>query len=94
MTWERAKAASERGRSGLRLGIENAVEKMQGLTGLKLKETLGRNQAVVKAVEGKVSEVVAVAEKNVDEARGVVDKTVDGVKDSVDENVKEVNRVV
>ncbi|TFK65863.1 hypothetical protein BDN72DRAFT_962195 [Pluteus cervinus] len=66
MAWERLKESSKEGREKLAQGTENLVDKIQELTGLRLKENLGWGS--VKKVEGKVLEAVKAFEHKVEES--------------------------
>ena len=80
MTWEWVKEATKDGREGLGKGVEDVVGRIQEVTGLKVKETLGWGE-VVEKTEGKVKEVVKAVEDNVAEALSVVEKKVEIAKD-------------
>lgn len=82
MGWEMLKESTQNARAQVNKTALNAVEKIQGATGLKIKETLGLS-GEVKKVEVKVADVVIVSEKVANES--VVEKT-----PVVVETVKEV----
>jgi len=63
MAWERVKEATKDGRGQVDKAASVAVDKVQELTGLKLRETLGWQKELVKAVEEKVESVKLDAEK-------------------------------
>lgn len=80
MTWDMLKDKTEEGRDGVRRAVESAVTKAQGLTGLKLKETMGWGQQQVAVMEKKMDEVRVVAEKRLDEVSEVVSAKAEEVK--------------
>lgn len=88
MAWERLKEAAESGKDSVGLGTETALGKVQDLTGLKLRETLGWGKAIVeeKAHESKVPlevkahEAKAAAEKKVEELKADGQKKVEEIK--------------
>ena len=63
MAWERVKEATKDGRGQVDKAASVAVDKVQELTGLKLRETLGWQKELVKAVEEKVESVKLDVEK-------------------------------
>lgn len=81
MGWEMLKESTQNARAQVNQTAVKAVEKIQGATGLKIKETLGLSGEVKKEV--KVADVVIVTEKVADQP--VVEKT-----PVVIETVKEV----
>ena len=78
MTWERIKEATRDGRRWVNHGAEVAVDKVQDLTGLKLKETMGWTKAEIEKVEKKVLDVAKRVEEK--EIKLTLDKTLDEVK--------------
>lgn len=94
MTWERIKDATQDGRGWVNHGAEVAVDKVQEVTGLKLKETLGWAQANVQQVEAKVADVAKVVEEKAQETKVTLDKALDGAKDNADKKVEEVKKLV
>lgn len=85
MTRERVKEWTADSRSKVHKGAENSVEKLQNLTGLKLKEGLGYTQAKAEEVKG---EVVKAAE----EVRAKVGERTEEVKDEAKKEVEEVKK--
>ena len=79
MTWERIKDGAQNGRAWVNRGAENAVEKIQDVTGLKLRETFGWTQAVAQKAE-----VAKVVEEKVREVKDVSDRTIEETKHKVD----------
>jgi organizing structure protein 2 len=80
MTLERVKEWTREGREGVGRSMEGAVERVQGLTGLKLREGLGWG----KRFEGKVVEAVNAAEetmvKKLEAGKRVAEAKVDEAK--------------
>ncbi|KAJ3500001.1 hypothetical protein NLJ89_g9984 [Agrocybe chaxingu] len=74
MTWERIKDATKNGREKINRGAVVAVDKVQELTGLKLKETIGWQKAKVEEVKQSVEAVAVNAEKKVEEAEKKVEE--------------------
>jgi organizing structure protein 2 len=85
MAWERIKEATLNGRDQLSLGAVVAVEKIQEVTGLKLRETLG--------LEAKAIDVVDATERTVQEAKSAVEKKVEDVKVEIKEKAEDVKRL-
>lgn len=86
MAWERIKEATLNGRDQLSRGAVVTVEKIQEVTGLKLRETLG--------LEAKAIDVVVAAERTVQEAKSAVEKKVENVKVETKEKTEDVKRLV
>ncbi|KAL4254768.1 MICOS complex subunit [Abortiporus biennis] len=87
MTWERAKEATKNSRESLNETLVGLLERIQGATGLKLKETLvGAEKAKVEEKEAaqvvvqKVEETVQKVEETAQKAEEVVEKKVEEVK--------------
>ncbi|PPQ78563.1 hypothetical protein CVT25_011774 [Psilocybe cyanescens] len=93
MTWERVKEATKSGRERLDDGASSAVDKVQEVTGLKLKETLGWGKETAQEVVEIAKEAKAVVEKKVEEAEKLVEKDVEVVEKKV-EKKEEVKRLV
>ncbi|KAJ7155824.1 apolipo protein O-domain-containing protein [Mycena filopes] len=68
MGWDRVREGTERARNTISGGVLEAVEKVQGLTGLKIREAFG----VARAMEGKVERVI---EEKVADFEHKVEKT-------------------
>lgn len=77
MTWDRIKDATQDGRGWVNDKAEVVVEKLQEVTGLKLKETLGWAKAEVEIIENKALDMVRKVEEN--EIKVTLDKNLDGV---------------
>jgi len=80
MTWEMAKAATKDGREGVGKAAEGLVGRVQDVTGLKLRETLGWGENVVKKEEIIVSEVKEASDKKIEQANDAVDHKVEETK--------------
>lgn len=104
MAWERIKDATEGGRDWLNRRAENALDKAQESTGLKLRETLGWKdpQSAVPAPKGKIAQIVeqkveeakSVVEHNTEEAKVVVEAKVDEIVEKVEKKVEDIKRLV
>ncbi|KAJ7664117.1 apolipo protein O-domain-containing protein [Mycena rosella] len=68
MTWDRLSEGVEGGRARVREGVLAAVERLQGATGLKVREALG----VARSIEEKAEKVI---EEKIADFEGVVEKT-------------------
>lgn len=66
MAWERLKESTADARARVNTTALSGVERIQGATGLKIKETLGWGQQAAKKWERKVVEVAHVAEEEVE----------------------------
>jgi len=85
MAWEQMKEATLNGRDQLSRGAVGAVEKIQEVTGLKLRETLG--------LEAKAIDVVDATGRKVLEAKSAVEKKVEDVKVETREKAEDVKRL-
>ncbi|KAG7086009.1 hypothetical protein E1B28_003532 [Marasmius oreades] len=94
MTWERMKSATRDTRERVHLGVESGVEKVQEVTGLKLKETLGWGKRVSGEVEGRVVQAVHAVENKVEEVKVVTEKRVDEVVEKTEKKAEEVKKLV
>lgn len=74
MTWERIKDVSQNGRQWLNSGADVAVDKVQEVTGLKLKETFGWTQEGMQRVEAKTSDIAKAVEDKAAETKVSLDK--------------------
>ncbi|KAJ7215371.1 apolipo protein O-domain-containing protein [Mycena pura] len=72
VAWERLRAGTARGREAVRRGVLGALDKVQGATGLKLREAIG----VARAME---EQAAAVIEETVGDLQGVVEKKADDI---------------
>ena len=68
------------------LGVEVAVEKIQEVTGLKLRETLG--------LEAKAIDVVDATERTVQEAKSVVERKVEDMEIKTKGKKEDVKRLI
>ena len=66
MAWERVKEATKDGRGQVDKAASSVVDKVQELTGLKLRETLGWQKEKVESVKLDVEKKVHVEEKKVE----------------------------
>lgn len=89
MAWEMVRERTREGRDGLGRGVGGVVDRVQGATGLKIREALGVYNEK-KARGGVVEEV----KERAVEAANVVEKTVQEVKEVVLEKVEEVREAV
>ena len=97
MGWDMVKERTREWREAANKGVEGAVDKVQGATGLKIKEGLGLGQQVVRKVERRVVEVEKRVERKVEEkvaevvkpAEKVVEKIVDKVEEKLEPVVAE-----
>jgi organizing structure protein 2 len=84
MTWERVKDATASSREQLNRGAMSAVEKVQEVTGLKMKETFGWTSEKVANQKHEIADVVHDVKVAVDEkleaAENKVEKTLEEVK--------------
>jgi len=80
MTWNKVKDATASGREQLNRGAIVVVEKVQEVTGLKLRETLGWT---IEKVENQKQEIIKVVDEKLEVARNEVEKTVEEVKTHV-----------
>ncbi|KAF8153878.1 apolipo protein O-domain-containing protein [Crassisporium funariophilum] len=87
MSWEMMKEATKGGRDQVNRGAVVVVEKVQEVTGLKLRETLGW-------AEAKVEEKVVEAKKPVEAAKAAVDQKVENVAQKVENVEKKAERKV
>ncbi|KAG6816477.1 hypothetical protein H0H87_005764 [Tephrocybe sp. NHM501043] len=94
LTWERVKDASHNGQEWVSQGAVTAVEKVQEMTGLKLKETLGWSREEIRRVEATASEVTKIVEEKAAEAKVTVEKVVEEAKHKAVEKVEEIKRLV
>ncbi|KAF9259038.1 hypothetical protein L218DRAFT_964022 [Marasmius fiardii PR-910] len=94
MAWERLKEATANGRERLNTGVETSLEKIQELTGLKLRESLGFGKQVTKEVEGRVVQAVHAAADKYEDVKVVAEKKVEEVVDKVEKKAEEVKRLV
>ena len=83
MTWEKVKDATASSREQLNRGAMAAVAKVQEVTGLKLKETLGWTY---EKVEEQKQEFVKV----VDDVKTTIDEKLEAAEKMVEKNVEEV----
>ncbi|CCM06590.1 uncharacterized protein FIBRA_08868 [Fibroporia radiculosa] len=83
MTWERIKDATSNGRETLASSVESAIVRLEDVTGLKLKETLGWGQGVVRAAESQTKGAVQVVQQEANALTGVVAHAVEEVKEGV-----------
>ncbi|KAF8063973.1 apolipo protein O-domain-containing protein [Lyophyllum atratum] len=96
MTWERVKEKSQSGRQWVNKEAEVAVDKVQEVTGLKLKETLGWNlkQPAMERIEARTSEIAKAVEERAEETKAAVKKTAEEVKDQTATKMEEIKRLV
>jgi len=92
MTWERIKETSQHGRHWVNRRAEVAVDKVQEVTGLKLKETLGWNLKH----EGiqRVGEAASNIAKKAEDVKATLDERVEETKDQAMKKVEGVKRLV
>lgn len=99
MTWERVKEATQSGREQINRGTTVAIDKVQEVTGLKLKETLGwqEKQAEVlekaavltkEAIVEKVAEKVQQAEKTAQDAQRKILNEAEEIEKKAESKVK------
>ena len=98
MTWERIRDATKDGRATLGSGVENAVLKAQGATGLKLTEALGLGKGVsdkalvaAKEIVEQAKEIEHVIEEKLAEAKHQAEEHVEKV---VEKEETEIKRLV
>ncbi|EJF56807.1 hypothetical protein DICSQDRAFT_183610 [Dichomitus squalens LYAD-421 SS1] len=95
MTWERVKDATRNSRETVSDSVAALLGKIEGASGLKLRETLGvKGREQVRAVEGKAIEAVHAVEKEVEAAKVVVEEKGQEVKEATQKKVDEVKRLV
>ncbi|KAF8963234.1 apolipo protein O-domain-containing protein [Flammula alnicola] len=80
MTWERVKEATKSTREQLDHGAVVAVDKIQEVTGLKLKETLGWERGKAQEVEKAVEAAKVAIEHKVEEVEKKVEKSIEDAK--------------
>ncbi|KAF8890787.1 apolipo protein O-domain-containing protein [Gymnopilus junonius] len=105
MTWERVKEATQSGRDRINRGATVAVDKVQEVTGLKLKETLGWQQKQVEKVEKavvhtkdaiveKVAEKVHEAEKTAKDAQRKIVGEAEAIEKEIEIQVEAADKKV
>ncbi|KDR78121.1 hypothetical protein GALMADRAFT_94652 [Galerina marginata CBS 339.88] len=94
MTWERMKEATKSGREQVNNGAVLAIEKIQEVTGLKLKETLGWQKDQARALEAVLADAKSSVEAKVKAAEEVVVSKVTEAERTVETKVKEVEKMV
>ncbi|KAI0363667.1 hypothetical protein BV20DRAFT_1057841 [Pilatotrama ljubarskyi] len=94
MTWERVKDATKSGRETFSNGVATLVGKVEETTGLKLRETLGWRDRVVKAAETTARETLEKAEETIVSAKATVDAKVEEAKEAVEQKVEQPKRLV
>ncbi|KAF8809885.1 hypothetical protein BYT27DRAFT_7187149 [Phlegmacium glaucopus] len=87
MTWEKVKDATANSREQLNRGAMAVVEKVQEVTGLKLRETLGWTS---EKVEEQKQEIV----KIVDDVKATMDEKLEVAANRVEKKIEEVKRHV
>lgn len=94
MTWERIKEATKDTRARINHGAVAAVEKVQGSTGLKLRETLGWAREAKQRVKATTVEVENVIERVVEDTKAAVEQKVDGIKEEIAVKVEQVEEQI
>jgi len=88
MTWERIRDATKDGRATLGGGVENAVHKAQGATGLKLTEALGWGKGVSDKALVAAKEIVEQAKEVEQRVEHVVEEKLAEVTHQAEEQVE------
>ena len=88
MTWERLRDATKGGRATLGSGVENAVHKAQGATGLKFKEALGWGKGVSDKALVAAKEIVEQAKEVEQKVEHVVEEKLAEVTHQAEEQVE------
>jgi len=83
MTWEKVKDATASSREKLNCGAMMAVEKVQEVTGLKLKETLGWTSHTVEQQKQEIAKVV-------DDVKATINQKLEAVEHKTEAEVEEV----
>lgn len=92
MTWHKLVEATEETRGHMNRGALNIVEKIQEVTGLKLRETLALADEAKQHAEEKVAEAQGVVKEVTEEVKASVSQKVEEVKEAVKEVEKEVEQ--
>ena len=90
MTWERIMDATKDGRATLGSGVENAVHKAQGTTGLKFAEALGWGKGVGDKALVAAKEIVEQAKEVEQKVEHVVEEKLAEVTHQAEERVEKV----
>jgi organizing structure protein 2 len=93
MTWERMKEGVHSGREKTDSVMEALVGRVQGWTGLKLRETAGE-EVFAKRADSKVLEAVRVAEKKIAEVTDTAGQTAEVARPAVEAQVEDAKRIV
>jgi MICOS complex subunit MIC26 len=94
MTWERLKEGTKSGREQADRIVGEGVGKVQELTGLKLKETLGWGEGVLSKAKETAADLTAKAEKKAEEIKVVVENKAEEVKKEVEKKPEPPKRLV
>ncbi|KAJ6498234.1 apolipo protein O-domain-containing protein [Mycena vulgaris] len=89
MTWDRVSAGVEDMRERAKGGVLEAVARVQGATGLKVREALGIARGVEAKAESAIGETAAQAEKAIAATVAKVEGAVEGAEKKAEEAAKE-----
>lgn len=94
MTWQRAKDATANSRESVGRGVESLLTRVQGSTGLKLKEALGMGEKSSKNLKTQIEEAVTAVETTAAEVQEAAEVKAGTVKEVAEKKVEEVKRLV
>lgn len=94
MAWELFKDSTANGREQINKSAVLVVEKVQEVTGLKLRETLGWTQDTVRTLEVKAEKVVESSNSKLGEVKAVIDNKIEEVKTGAETKTEEVEKLV
>jgi len=94
MTWERIMDATKDGRTTLGGGVENAVHKAQGATGLKFAEALGWGKGVGDKALVAAKEIVEQAKEVEQKVEHVVEEKLAEVTHQAEEKVEQTEKEI
>jgi organizing structure protein 2 len=92
MTWHRIIEATEETRGRVNRGALNIVEKVQDVTGLKLRETLAFGDEARKRAEEKVAEAQEIVGEVTEEVKASASQKVEEIKEAVQGVEKDVEQ--
>ena len=94
MTWERLKEGTKSGREQANKMVGEGVGKVQELTGLKLKETLGWGEGVLNKAKETAADLTAKVEEKAEEVKVAVENKAEEVKKEVEKKPEPPKRLV
>lgn len=94
MTWERIKDATSSGQEKLTSGVQGVLTRLEDVTGLKIKETLGWGEGAVKATDIQAKQVAKTVESEANAATSVVAQKVEDAEQVVTDKVDAAEKKV